>query len=69
MRMSAAMVDSPILLLYLLFWLVVAPSALYSIIRTAFEHGTGVHSLSLNPRSSQLLRSDSRRTPPSGRWP
>lgn len=35
----AAMLSAPILLLYLLVWLVVVPGGLYLIIRTAVERG------------------------------
>lgn len=63
--MFAAMVDFPVFLLFLLFWLVIVPVALYLIIRTAVEHGIPrVHGASPIHASSPLLLSDSRRTPP-----
>lgn len=37
--MFAAMVDFPVFFLFILFWLVIVPVALYLIIRTAVEHG------------------------------
>ncbi len=33
------MIGGPLLVLYLLFWLVIVPGGLYMIIRTAVEHG------------------------------
>lgn len=46
------MIGGPLLVLYLLFWLVIVPGGLYLIIRTAVEHGIRRARREPDPRTS-----------------